>query len=184
MKLSEFEESKYGGGNNGDFLRLEEGDNRVRIVSEFAPRVTHFKKGPCTENENCPFCNEGDKPSYKFLCHVIERKTKLFKIAEFGVTIIKQLKQLSLDPEYKFQITPEYDVNIKRVGKDKETTYTVVPARENSPLTEEEKKVIATLKHPMMIVEMLNKSKKSETPPSTTSQTQETEEINVDDIPF
>lgn len=186
MQLSEFDEAKYGGGSNGDFLRLEEGDNKLRIVSEFAPRVTHFKKGACTQDENCPHCNTGDKPTYKFLCHVIERKTGLFKIAEFGITIIKQLKQLSVDSEYKFTIIPKYDINIKRVGKDKETVYTVVPSREDTAITPEEQKIIDGLKSPAEIVKMLDKNRKTETT-STSSpapKIEETEEINVEDIPF
>lgn len=183
MKLSEFDDSKYGG--KGDFFELQQGANKLRIVSEFAEKYSHFENrkflGHCTNSNDCQLCAQGSKPSVKFLCHIIDRKDNQFKIGQFGAMVLKQLRGFSLDPQYQFSIVPNWDCSITKVGTGLETKYTVIPDREDTALTEQEKKVISELKPPYKIVEaMINK--KLKTPGS---QEQSTEpEIKVEDIPF
>lgn len=197
MKIESFDEEKYSRGDESDFYTLQQGDNKLRIVSEFAIRVGHYiKKGmgakgktyPCTQDENCSYCNEGLKPSTKFLCHIIDRTDGKFKLVEFGVMIMKQLKALSKDPQYTFSITPSYDINVKKAGSGLDTKYTVLPDRADTVLTEDEKKVIATLKHPAMIVDALDKKKQSESQMSIEAQGQvqanQESEVKVEDIPW
>lgn len=188
MKISDFDENKYGGGKS-DFFELIDGDNKVRIVSEFAERYSHFENnkylGSCAQNENCEFCNRGVKPSIKFLCHVIDRSDNSFKLAQFGAMILKQLRQFSLDSQYGFDIVPKWDCNIKKSGKGLETQYVVLPDRGDTALTAEEQKVISELKAPVLVVDAMNKKKGSnESVKSTNSNVEEVKEITVDDIPF
>lgn len=185
MRLSDFDETKYGG--KSDFFDLIQGDNKLRIVSEFAAQYSHFENrkflGNCVQTEDCPHCISGNKPSVKFLCHIIDRNDGVLKIARFGAMILKQLKQYSLDPQYKFEVIPNWDCNIKKSGEGLETEYTVIPDRGDIALTEEEKKKIADLKHPMMIVDALNKKSPKIATDINSSEEGESE-IRVEDIPF
>lgn len=188
MRLSDFDDTKYGGGEKGNFFNLVQGDNKLRIVSEFAAKYSHFANnkylGPCTQDEDCVFCNQENKPSVKFLCHVIDRKDGTIKLAQFGVVILKQLKQYSLDPQYKFTVVPNWDCNIIKTGERLETKYAVIPDRNDLALTNEEKEMIEKLKSPLDIVMAMNKKQTTFEASLTDKQTSTQPEVNVDDIPF
>jgi len=71
-KLDEIKEEELSSGQSGDYLRLKVGDNKIRIVSEFAKRVQHFKLGDCI-GEGCPNCvGENINPSAQYICWVID----------------------------------------------------------------------------------------------------------------
>lgn len=112
---------------SGVFYRLEEGNNVCRIVSGFVSRIATFKDG---------------SQAQKWCCWVIDRKDGEVRLAEFGMSIIKQIKALSENPEYTFEMVPSYDITIFRDGKGMETRYTITPARKDTELTEEEKRKI------------------------------------------
>lgn len=191
MQINEFDASKYSG--KSDFFDLVQGDNKLRIVSHFAQRYSHFENrkylGPCTQQDSCPHCVAGNKPSVKFLCHIIDRKDGVLKVAQFGPAILKQLQSLSKDPQYAFTVVPSWDCNIKKAGQGLETEYVVLADRMDTPLTEEETKAIALLKNPQMIVDAMDKKSFSKTTTSgdvksDTSNEAGEEEIKVEDIPF
>lgn len=135
------------GGSKGEWLRLEAGDNKVRILSEYEVLAKHWgsnkKSTVCVgKDHGCTFCKDkadieaelaketdkikiealkkriaATKPSVKFLLWVIDRKDNKPKIAELGWTIINAIGELQKDEEYGFQELPEYDVNIKKTVK-------------------------------------------------------------------
>ena len=141
-----------------NFFRLEEGNNICRIVSGFVPRVITFKDGT---------------QSQKYSCWVIDRKDGQIRLADFGKTIMKQLKALAQSNEYAFTDKPGYDITINKQGSGMETSYTLTPARQDTPLTEEELKKIEKAGK---LADVINKMKAS----SVTTE----EKISVDDLPF
>jgi len=163
MKFDELQQVaetyNIGKGGKDGWLTLETGDNKVRIVSEYEVLAKHWsgkKAVICVGKEHgCILCKtaEGEKPNKpvaKFLLWVIDRKDNKLKIAELGWTVVKAIGDLQQDEDYKFSVLPDYDINIKKTVKGSgtqpsDTEYTVIPARENKPLTPEEIDLIKDL---------------------------------------
>lgn len=79
------------------------------------------------------------KPKEKHIIHVLDRATGEVKLLDKGNAIFKKLKKLALDPEYGD--LRQYDITIVMSGDKQDFTtieYDVTPARQNTPLTEEE----------------------------------------------
>ena len=186
-KLDEEKYQGFGGG--GDWMRLEVGDNVIRIVSEFEDYGSHWDQGQsryftCTGKETCPYCKMTDKngnalkPTVKYLGWVIDRKDKQVKLLTIGHSIFKDIGKLAQNKEYKFGDLPGYDITIVRTGQGKETRYSIIAARSDTELTEEEKAEIKNVakNSPADVIEnMKNKSLEiGETD----------DEINTDEIPF
>ena len=181
-KLGDIAEEELTSKGDTNYLKLKVGDNKVRIVSEFAKRVQHFKQGDCI-GEGCPNCvGEDSNPSAQYICWVIDRTDSVIKLAQFGMGIMKMLKALSVNPQYKFDIVPPFDITINRVGTTKEDTkYTLLPDRADTPLTATENEAITKLEPPMkLVVAFLNAQKKKLGLTSATG----VEEVNAKDIPF
>lgn len=176
-------EFKIGGGKS-DWLVLEAGDNKVRIVSEYEHLAKHFSgKGqkPITcvgEKNGCLRCQDmkdwekehkddpkkvqnPHKPTVKFLFWVIDRKDGKLKIAEVGWSVVKPINDLGTDEEYAFNLEtglPDYDINIKKTVKDASpsgTEYSVIASRTNKPLTLEEQAQVKELAPIKQIVESI-----------------------------
>ena len=81
MKLGDIEIKS-----NSQFLKLEEGANKIRLVSEFIIREVTF---PGSE-----------KPSQRYCAWVIDRKSNELRMAEFGKQIMKQLKARGLRSDF------------------------------------------------------------------------------------
>lgn len=135
-----------------DFLKLVSGENRLRIVSEPEARGSHYiqsekKSYACLGKENlCDFCLNGIDPRVRFLYRVIDRKDGALKLLEVGWSIVGELKKLHDSTDYAFNEIPPYDISILKEGTGLETTYSVLPARMNTPLTPEEEAKIKDAK--------------------------------------
>ena len=149
MKLGDIEIKS-----NSQFLKLEEGANKIRLVSEFIIREVTF---PGSE-----------KPSQRYCAWVIDRKSNELRMAEFGKQIMKQLKTLCSNPDYAFDVVPEYDITINRAGSGIETEYSVVPDRKDTPITEDEQKLIDALEKPSEFYQKFTEKK----------------ELTPEDLPF
>ena len=196
-KMSKFKDyektgKKYNIGSGG-YMKLKEGDNRVRLLTIFEDYGSHYirkqnKSYICIGKDNhCWFCEKGLVPRVRYIGYVIDRVDGQIKLLQIGWKIYSQIGKYSKDPEYKFDVIPEYDININRVGVDKNTEYTVIPARKNKPLTEKEMELITEKikKSPTEIVEerKVRMTAKTKGEDSAGSESEE-EEVNVDDIPF
>jgi len=184
-------EEKYGLG--GNWMTLEDGDNKVRIVSEFIDYGSHFnqetkKSVICVGKENCIPCQQGDKPRVQYLGWIIDRKDKKLKLIHIGHQIFKQIGEYAMNEEYAFDSIPGYDITIRKSGQGLKTEYTVIPARKNTDLTEEEKLMIEEkMKDPQKIIDSMKaKVSKSEGEENTETETTEEKEkeVDVNDIPF
>jgi hypothetical protein len=158
MKFNEYkqveDQYKIGGGNAG-FMKLEEGENNVRIVSEFEVRGIHqfknekgkFESRVCIgKAKGCVYCNADSKITVKYLGWVIDTKDGKFKLLEIGHTIFKQLGEFQNDPDYTFESIPDYNIKIKRSGKGLDTEYQVIPSPKRSALEKDTLEEVAKLR--------------------------------------
>lgn len=158
-----------GGGQNRDIerLKLELGDNKIRLVGEVLPRYCYWvttnegKKMPveCLQfdretetfdkNAQDPFTEidediYSEKPGFAYVCNVIDRKDGKVKLLDLRATIYGQIVEFAMDSDYGNPAAEAegYDINIKKEktgNLPQNVKYTCVPGRGNSPLTEEEK---------------------------------------------
>lgn len=135
---------------NNDFYRLQDGENRVRIVSEPEIIGRHWiqserKYYTCVgKDSGCRYCAGGNEPSPKYLYYVIDRADAgKIKIAEFGWSIVGTILELRKDTDYAFEDVPDYDIKIKKTGTGKETEYFVLAAPKTALTSEEEGLVMA-----------------------------------------
>jgi len=160
MKLKDI--NTKGGGS--DFFSLEQGENKLRLVSEFEERFVHWdqanRRSISVSSLDDLFA--GEKPRRRFLAYAIDRKDGAIKMLEVGASVIKQLKELAVSEDYGFEDMPAYDITIKKTGSGMDTEYTVIPARENTELTEEELTALLGLTPLNQICELfIKKSKES-----------------------
>ena len=188
-------------------MNLEQGDNKIRIISEFEAYGLHYDSETkqstiCLGEEECLLCKNGNKPRVQFLGWVIDRNDNQIKLLRIGYTIFEQIGKYQKNDEYKFDKIPDYDITINKTGQDLETRYNVIPSRQNSELTSEEKTMIdEKVKNPQEIIENM----KTKVVSRINSESQETqskqdnkesveipvgiknnneEDINPEDIPF
>ncbi len=135
--------SKY----DSDFYKIKEGANKLRILSDFVRVETMMKSGKYlgifqgNEPERQEFLKDkSNSLNLKGWAWAIVRETGELKIVQFGKTILGQLLAYRKDPDYAFEDMPmPYDIDVKAIGAGtKEVEYTVVPARSNSEVTNEE----------------------------------------------
>jgi len=132
---------------SGNWLKLEEGENKVKFVSEVLDFGAHNdsvlkRRVICLGKDYCPYCKKGEKSSVRFYVWVIERKTNKIKLFEFGYSIYEQIKDIRAKEDYAFDGIPPFDFEITRKGEGLSTKYKVLPCRNDSKLTEEEQSMI------------------------------------------
>lgn len=143
--MAKFNEYKNYVKSSGDFLTLKQGENRIRVVSEFEPFESEYN----------------GKVRTRFMGWVIDRVDGEIKPLTIGSQIFGQLGELSLNSEYAFSDVPPYDVIIKKSGEGIETEYTTLAARQNTELTEAEQLLVRDLKPITEIIERMNAKKVS-----------------------
>lgn len=110
---------------NDLFLRLDSGDNEVRLVTQpFQYQVHKYQKSdgtgfaqkvPCSVSADCPMCMKGDEAKPRWLLGVISRKTQTFKILDIAKGVLDDIKGFSRNP--KIGSPDKFDINIV-VDKD------------------------------------------------------------------
>jgi len=168
MSFKNYKETgeKYGVGGETNWMNLEEGPNKIRIVSEFEDYGTHFdqklnKSITCIGKEKgCEYCKSGAKPRVQFKGWVIDRKDKKIKLLTIGYKIYQQIGEFANSDQYGFDGMPNYDITINRNGVGLGTKYNVIPDRKDTLLTTEETNEINQLQLVSEIIENM-KSKVS-----------------------
>lgn len=138
-------EKKYNVGGS-DWIRVEEGDNKVRIIDTvYADYGSHFdqknnKSYTCIgKDKGCPFCKKGNDPRVRYLVWAIDKNDGEMKKLEFGHSIAKQLATYANDEEYGVEKYGfPYWINIKRKGTGLDTEYNVIAGRKEVKLTDEQ----------------------------------------------
>jgi hypothetical protein len=133
---------KYDPPKTGEFIRLEQGANKIRLVSH---SFTFFQiydqlKRVSYKYEKKEDAPAGAKVSQRWAWLVINRKDNSLGIIEVGWGIFKYILELAKNPDYGDP--REYDLTINRTGEGLDTEYVVTPARQNTKLTKEEKEMI------------------------------------------
>lgn len=137
--------------NREDWLKLDQGDNEVRILTRPAKYLVHkFKiEGSAgfgsnirctTDKETCPLCMAGVKVTERFLLGVIDRKTNAYKILDIGPKLAQDLKAQNSDK--KWGPISQYDINIKVDKQGGATGYYRVVPQPSGPLTEAEREIM------------------------------------------
>lgn len=123
------EAEKQGLLSSGDYLKLKEGANRFRLISECLPHEGEYQ----------------GKKNFKWLCLVLDRADGKVKPFFMPHTIYKQIVALQRSDDYAFEGVPmPYDLTISADGAGtKEVKYALMPARKESPLTADEKALVA-----------------------------------------
>jgi hypothetical protein len=126
------EAEKAGLLSSGDYLKLKEGANRFRLLTECLPHKGEFQ----------------GKPNFKWICLVLDRADGKVKPFFMPHTIYKQIEALQVSEDYAFSDVPmPYDLTINADGAGtKEVKYTLMPARRETPLTEAELDLLASAK--------------------------------------
>ena len=188
--------NKYGLSKTSDWLNLQKGDNKIRIVSDFVDYGVHtfrnkdgkYKSVVCiSKDNNCPYCAQHIPVKVQFLGWVIDRKDGEIKLLKIGWAIAQKIRSLQESEDYGFDDLPPYDINIIKSGEGLNTTYTVLPARQNTPLTEEEQdKIKAKIKDPMEIIERMREKVMGSTEQPETPQFEQLvpDNDNLEDLSF
>lgn len=136
-----------------NFMKLQAGDNRVRIGSMPSRIMQHWEKTVNGKSmkitcigDNCPLCAMGKQPTIRYQMRVIDkidRDDPQAKILEVGPSVIRQISNCVRDPEYGDP--REYDLKIRKEGVGRETKYIVMASPQRYELTDHEKSMLETL---------------------------------------
>jgi hypothetical protein len=158
-----------GGGQRREIerLTLPVGDTKIRLIGEVMPRYVYWvvttegKKMPVEclrfdrQKETFNDSNKdpmaeiddevySDKPQFAYVCNVIDRADNKIKIFDLRSTIYKQIVDYATNPDYGNPADDDtgYDITIKKEKTGplpQNVKYSVIPARNNSSLTDSDK---------------------------------------------
>lgn len=162
------EAEKAGMLGSGDYLKLKEGANRLRLLTECLPHQGEYQ----------------GKKNFKWLCLVLDRADGKVKPFFMPHTIYKQIAALQTSEDYAFYDVPmPYDLTINADGAGtKEVKYTLMPARRETPLTESELDLLADAKPIHEVKKALDEKAAKDKPKAATSH--DDDERTYDDDPF
>lgn len=144
-EISDWTDVDVGGGT--DFMRLQEGNNVVRIFTKPYQFTVCWVKDASGANrkvksalKDCPLIKRGEKPQRRWLLGVLDRKGGgKAKILEVSSQIMRGIKAIAADPDWGDP--KNYDVNVERGAPGDNPLYHVV-SKPHKPLTDEEKAAI------------------------------------------
>jgi len=145
---------------------LKLGDNRIRLIGDVMPRYCYWvitKEGKKSPVECLQFSREtetfnnsaedpfkqidpdlyAEKPQFSYVCNVIDRSDGSIKLLDLRSTMYAQIVDYATNPDYGNPASADagYDLTIKKEKTGplpQNIKYTVIPGRNNSPLTEDE----------------------------------------------
>lgn len=106
------------------FLRLEEGSNEMRLITQPFQYLVHKAKKDASNPKDfgqkvacsaihgsCPLCETGDKAKPRWLLGVIERKKGTYKILDISFAVFSQIRKLARNTQ-RWGDPTKYDVDI------------------------------------------------------------------------
>ena len=155
---------KSGALSTGDRFKLTEGNNRVRLLSEFLPHTSYFTPKATPGNPSPPSSRR-----FQWLGYVLDRKDSQVKTFFMPHTIHKFIEDLQSNEDWAFDEVPmPYDITIVATGAGtKDVKYSVTPSPKRTKLTPEEMLAFAE-KKPIAEVQQAIYDKQNENPPETT----------------
>lgn len=144
---------------SGEYFRPQEGENRIRIVSEVvrvwkafengAAKVYLTPEGAGNWNKTAPKAN---KARERYMMYVINRVTGEIQQAEFGPQVMGIIADLASSTEYGFDDLPPYDMILTKKGSGLDTEYALIPARMPTELSDAERAQISSLKDLNLVI--------------------------------
>lgn len=131
--------SDLGIGSGGNYYKLEDGENIVRVLSTPVHSAVYFVNGKPVFQQNADDETKlKTKLNHRFTMYVFCQEKKKIQMAEFGWSIAKAIAEFSKSSQYSFNGLPPYDIIIKKSGSGATNTeYTVTPGRVETPMTKE-----------------------------------------------
>ena len=122
-----------------EFIKLNQGGNRIRIVSLPVEKWKHFdkikKQSVECAGDGCYHCQSGDRVRHSYFFNAIDVSdqtgrhnagqdpTAEIKIMEVGSMVYGQYYDLSISDDWTFDEIPDYDLLIIKSGDGMETKY-------------------------------------------------------------
>jgi hypothetical protein len=133
------------------WLRLDEGDNEVRLITAPFQYLQHKYKKDETDkfgqkvycsaaHGSCPLCAAGDKAKPRWLLGVISRKTGTYKILDVSWAVFSQIKKLANNVQ-RWGDPTKYDINIFVDKNGGATGYYSVQPLPKEALSAEDQKI-------------------------------------------
>lgn len=118
----------------GDWFKMNDGENRFRVLTEFEVIFKDYKEGIC-------YTDCGWQGTPKYMCYVAVREKDIdgnerweIKLAELPSTVGDAIVNLQVDEDYGFDSLPmPYDVKVNRekTGTEaKDVKYHILPGKE------------------------------------------------------
>lgn len=140
--------------NNKDlFLRLEEGSNEMRLITQPFQYLVHKvkkdasnpkdfgQKVPCSAlHGSCPLCSIGDKAKPRWLLGVISRKTGTYKILDVSFAVFSQIRKLARNTQ-RWGDPTKYDIDIVVDKNGGATGYYSVQPISKEPLSSADQQI-------------------------------------------
>jgi hypothetical protein len=140
--------------NNKDlFLRLDEGSNEMRLITQpFQMLVHKVKKDPNNPKDfgqkvycsgihgSCPCCDMGDKAKPRWLIGVISRKTGTYKILDISFAVFSQIRKYAKNLQ-RWGDPTKYDIDVVVDKNGGATGYYSVQAISKEPLSAADQKI-------------------------------------------
>lgn len=123
-----------------DYMKFEQGDNRIRIISEGFMGLQHGLRtargwvnlGECT-GKDCEHCLKGNVPKRFWKWIVADRSIEEVRLLDAGIMIGDQICNIAKGLQGQLK----RDLIVNRVGNDRQTKYTVKLAPDDKPITPE-----------------------------------------------
>lgn len=133
------------------FLRLEEGSNEMRLITQpFQYLVHKYKKDgdpgfgqkvACSAmHGSCPLCTAGDKAKPRWLLGVISRKTGTYKILDISFAVFSQVRKLARNTQ-RWGDPTKYDMDVVVDKNGGATGYYSVQPISKEPLSAADQKI-------------------------------------------
>lgn len=133
------------------FLRLEEGSNELRLITQpFQYLVHKYKKEGDTGfgqkiscsaiHGSCPLCTLGDKAKPRWLLGVISRKSGTYKILDISFAVFSQIRKLAKNTQ-RWGDPAKYDIDIVVDKAGGATGYYSVQPISKEPLSAADQKI-------------------------------------------
>lgn len=127
------------------FLRLDEGSNEMRLITQpFQYLVHKYKKDGDTGfgqkvqcsaiHGSCPLCAMGDKAKPRWLLGVISRKANTYKILDISFAVFSQIRKYAKNAQ-RWGDPTKYDIDITVDKNGGATGYYSVQAIPKEPLS-------------------------------------------------
>ena len=133
------------------FLRLDEGSNELRLITQPYQMLVHkYKKEGdpgygqkvyCSAiHGSCPLCTLGDKAKPRWLLGVISRKTGTYKILDVSFAVFSQIRKLARNTQ-RWGDPTKYDIDIVVDKNGGATGYYSVQPISKEPLSAADQQV-------------------------------------------